>query len=227
MIGQHPVVIDARPNSAPFEAELDRVRTEISEREAHWREERESLRAEVRLKNLQIEELAEEKSENPVHKAVFQACVGLGVHFENDFEAPTELTRELAILFRQITDGESGEGTLKNIDRLVSTDTERLLELLTVSFIRTNDRLVRYQRQMDEVRERTERVFERISAVADARKLRAKGGTSGRRGTKIPLFANPVKARQPLLGRNQVWVDGISPRTSTTTIRGPPPIHFI
>jgi hypothetical protein len=221
---------ELRPDSVQYEAEVGRVRADLSERQSRWQRERESLAVEVRERDLQIKRLSEAEAaptENPVYASVFEACVGLNVHFENDFEAPTELTRELATLFRMITDGESIDDALANVDRLAAMDADQLMVLLTANFIQTNDRLARYQEQMDGVRERVERLFERVCAAAERRPARGKGSSIARKGgTKIPLFANATKARAPFVPRNQFAIPGYSPRASPTSAREPVQMHF-
>jgi hypothetical protein len=233
-----PIVIQARPNTEYLEAEVARVREELNDREAHWKEERESLTVEIRRRDLTIEKLTEAKKrleanvasiqeKSAIYALVFERCVKLSVHFENDFEARTQLVRELGALFTQITVGEIPPASLINIDRLASADTEQLMEIVASGFIQTNDRLARYARQMEEVMAKTEEVFQRLCDVAGKPTLPEKGSTIGRKGgTRIPLFAKATKGRAPLASRNQAPFQGFSPRTSPTTVRQPFQIRF-
>jgi hypothetical protein len=169
---------------AHLEAEVIRLRAEAADRESQWRRERDALRTDGQRKDRRIEEL-----QSPAGNAV---CRRLADHFEHDFEAGNDLTRTLSALFRQIASAADVDDLVAVIDGLVTTGPNRTADLLTEAFIATSDRLKRYHKGMEDVQQRVEQLYVRLSA---ARRLTAAVGrrAPAAKGSKIPTIGK-VKA---------------------------------
>jgi hypothetical protein len=151
-------------------------------------------------------------------------CRSLADHYENNFGAGNDLTRNLSALFRQIANAEDIDELVPLIDALVTAN--RTADLLAETFIVTNERLKRYHNGMEAVQQRIEELSVRLDAVSATRTLKAAAGrrAPAAKGSKIPAIG---KVKAPgLEARNPMAREALRPRQFPVSINGPKERRF-